>query len=496
MIPLSRIAGRILRWIGLVTGSLALLALALFTLLFAINWRDEPLTPQARALLAAPSNPLKSDDNVYVAMAGFTAPSGASVITTGESRIGYYNEHLEAVLHDPSAQALGSLTLKDSHALEFQGQAEFVQPLSGSLWEQVPAHREQIEALTVLNGELYQRYLALERLRGYFETARPSYLAPPVFVPTEVRYLFLEDTVLQLRGGSAPERRAALDQLIADVGLWRRVLTGQGLMMSKMLALAYLESDYLVLADMIADPQAAVPVGPDDADNAAPLFALGDFDLGPAFAGEFRVQAALLEQTQYLYTIGWTPQAARTGAPRIWSDRLGSELSGHFFKLEATVNLFAQQAERLMALGPGAGVVAADKKLADSSLSAWSLLGAYNPIGRLLAGMAAPMGVTYPLRAWDAAALQRLVRVGYEIRRQRIAPADIPAFLARHPEWSTHPGDGRPFLWLPEGGELRVQTIGDQPQGRRFSLRIWQAPTPGDAPQNSPASLAPPAAPR
>ena len=475
MIPLSRIAGRILKWVGLVAGSLAVLALALFALVFAINWRDEPFTPRARALLAAPANSLRPDDNIYLAMAGFSAPSGASVFTTGESRIEHYNEHLEAVLHDPSAQALDSLTLKDPHALEFQGQAEFVQPLTGSLWEQVPPHRSEIEALTVLNGELFERYLALERLPGYFETARPSYLAPAVFVPTEVRYLFLEEAVLRLRGASAREQRSALDQLIADVGLWRRVLTGQGLLISKMLALAYLESDYLVLADMIADPHSAIPLGPEDADNAAPLFALRDFDLGPAFAAEFRVQASLLEQTQYLYTIGWTPAAARTGAPRLWTDRLGSEISAHFFKLNATVNLFAQQAERLMALAPGPGVAAADKKLADSSLSAWSLLGAYNPIGRLLAGIAAPMGVTYPLRAWDAAALQRLVRAGYEIRRQRIAPAEVAAFLARHPEWSTHPGDGRPFLWLPESGEIRVQTIGDQPQGRRFSIRVWQA---------------------
>jgi hypothetical protein len=479
MIPLSRIAGRILKWVGLVTGSLALLALVLFAVVFAINWRDEPLTPQARALLAVPSSTLKPEDNIYLAMAGFTAPSGASVISAGESRIGHYNEHLEAVLHDPSAQAMDSLIFRDPRALVFQGQAEFVQPLTGSLWEQVPPHRSDIEALTVLNGELFERYLALERLPGYFETARPSFLAPTIFIPTEVRFLFLEETVLRLRDGSAREQRAALDQLIADVGLWRRVLAGQGLVIAKMLALAYLESDYLVLADMIADPRAAVPVGPDDADNTVPLFALGDFDLGAAFAAEFRVQASLLEQTQYLYTIGWTPEAARTGAPRLWTDRLGSEISGHFFKLNATINLFAQQAGRLMALTPGPAVAATDRKLADSSLSAWSSLGAYNPTGRLLAGMAAPMGVTFPLRAWDAAALQRLVRAGYEIRRQRIAPADVPAFLARHPEWSTHPGDGRPFLYLPESGEIRVQTIGDQPQGRRFSIRIWQAPTAG-----------------
>jgi hypothetical protein len=478
MIPLSRIAGRILRWVGLVAGSLALLALLLFALLFAINWRDEPLTPEARALLTLPPNTLKPDDNIYVAVAGFAAPAGASMISAGQSRIEYYNERLDAVLHDPSAQAVESLSLKDPHALEFQGQARFVPPLSASLWQEIPAHHAEIEALRAQNGELYERYLALARMSGYYETARASYLAPILFVPTEVRYFFLDDTVLRLRSGGAREQRAALDALIADVGLWRRVLTGQGALITKMLAVAYLQSDYLVLGDVIADGHSAVPVGPDDADNTAPLFALEDFALGPAFAAEFRVQATLLEQTEYLYTVGWAPQDARTLAPRSWTDRLGSEVSGHFFKHNATVNLFAAQAGRLMDVKPGPGVAAASRKLADSSLKAWSLVGAYNPIGKLLAGIAAPAGVSYQLRAWDAAALQRLVRAGYEIRRQRIAPAGVPAFLSQHPEWSTHPGDGRPFLWQAETGEIRVQTIGEQPPGRRFSIHVWQAPPP------------------
>ena len=497
MIPLSPIAGRILRWSGLVVGSLALIALALCAFAFLVNWRDEPLSPQARALLAPPPNPLKPGDNIYLAMAGFTAPSGTSVIAAGEDRIGHYNEHLEAVLHDPSGQALDSLTLRVPNTLEFVGQAEFVRPLAGSLWDEVPAHRDEIAALTAANGELYRRYLALQRLPGYYETARPSYLAPAIYVPTEVRYLFLEDTVLRLRGVPAPEMGAALDALVADIGLWRRVLTGQGLLISKMLALAYLQSDYLVLADMIADPRAAVPTESGDAGRIVPVFPLGDFDLGGAFAAEFRVQASLLEQTEYLYASGWSPQP---GVPRGWTDSLGSRVSAHFFKLNATVNLFAQQAGSLAALRPGPGVAAADKKLADSSLAAWSLVGAYNPIGKLLAGIAAPAGVTYPLRAWDAAALQRLVRAGYEIRRQRIAPADIAAFLAQHPEWSTHPGDQRPFVWEPGSAEIRVQTVGEQPAGRRFSIHVWQAAAPGSAgaarPPGPAAPLAPPAPPR
>jgi hypothetical protein len=486
MIPLSRIAGRILKWIALVAGSLVLLALLLFALAFAINWRDEPLTPQARALLTPPPNALRPEDNIYLAMAGFSAPSGASVTATGQARIERYNERLDAVLHDPSAQAVESLRAGDPEQLAFVGQANFVHPLSDSVWNEVAAHRADIEALIAQNAELYQRYQALARLPGYYETARPSYLAPQVYVPTEVRYLFLEGTALRLRSGSAGEQREALAELLSDIGLWRRVLTGEGALLAKLLSLAYLHSDLLLLADLIADPQAQLPVAEGDAEVVAPLFAPGEFSLAAAFAAEFRVQASLLEQTQYLYTISWSPQAARADLGRSPLDRLGSAVSGHFFKLSATVNLFALQVQRLDAIVPGPEVTAINRRLAATSATAWSVMGLYNPIGRLLAGLEAPLGVNYPLRAWDVAALQRLVRAGYEIRRQQLSKADIPAFLERHPEWARHPGDGRPFVWNPATLEIRVQTIGEQPAGRRFSIRIWE----------DESRLAPPAPPR
>ena len=477
MIALSRIAGRILRWTALVVGALVLIGVLLFALAVAVNWRDEPLTARARQLLAPPPNPWRPEDNIYLAMAGFTAPSGASMVALGQARIDHYNERLEAVLHDPSAQALDSLQLPDPHPLQFQGHADFVHPLSASVWDEVPAHRAEIESLTAQNAELYQRYQALERLPGYYETARPSYLAPVVFVPTQLRYLFLEETVRRLRYGTLGEQREALAELVADVNLWRRVLIGQGLLVSKMLSLAYLQSDYLVLADLIADPHAPVPLGAADAESVVPLFALADFSLGAAFEGEFRAQASLLEQTEYLYAIGWNPTAG--GAPaRGWLDRLGSRVSAHFFRINATLNLFAEQVERLRAIAPGPAVVANNRRLADATVTAWSTVGVYNPIGKLLAGIAAPTGITYPLRAWDAAALQRLVRLGYEIRRQRIAAGDVAAFLAHHPEWSTHPGDGRPFLWNADTREIRIETIGEQPAGRRFFIRVWQPAMP------------------
>lgn len=115
----------------------------------------------------------------------------------------------------------------------------------------------------------------------------------------------------------------------------------------------------------------------------------------------------------------------------------------------------------------------------------WLLPLTYNPLGKLLTAVVTQPYRHYPPRAWDEAALQRLVRAAYEIRLHRVAAADLAAFLQVHPQWSTHPADGRPFLWDTVTGELRVQTLSQYPPGWRFGVRLWQPPP-----------LAPPAAPR
>ena len=65
---------------------------------------------------------------------------------------------------------------------------------------------------------------------------------------------------------------------------------------------------------------------------------------------------------------------------------------------------------------------------------------------------------------------------------------------ASHTVWGSRIGsDGTftvPFVWDPDALEIRLQTIGEQPAGRRFSIRVWQPPAPGTG------RLAPPAPPR
>jgi hypothetical protein len=100
----------------------------------------------------------------------------------------------------------------------------------------------------------------------------------------------------------------------------------------------------------------------------------------------------------------------------------------------------------------------------------------YNPIGKTLVAIGAPAYENYLLRPYDAAALQRLVRLSLEIRRQQVAASAIPGFMELHPEWSAHPASGQTFVWDPEAKEIAIRVIAKQPADRRFAVQVWQKP--------------------
>ena len=464
---------RALRWLGI--GLLVLVGLSclLFVIALLVNARDEPLAPESGALLRQPANPYAAADNIYVALQGFDAPLAESIIAAGEARIEQYNRSLDAALRDPSQANLDRLNLKDPYRLRFKGDITFIRPLESSVWNEAPQHEQQITTLLADNHELMDRYLSLMLLRGYYETQRPSGLglAPYPSAPSEVRRLFLAQLALQMRARSRSARQLALAELEADIKLWRRVLIGEGGLLWKMLSIAFLQSDYLLLGDLIADGDIDLAPREEYADSLVPLFDAGDFDLGRAFAAEFRIQAATL----------WGPEVQLHRGAHGWLEEAGSRLTEHFLKPNATVNLLAAETRRWMAIAADPAKAGA----APESPAGWLLPLSYNPVGKALTAPVTQSYGHYPPRAWDEAALQRLVRAGYEIRQRRLAPANLTAFLQAHPQWSTHPVDGRPFLWEARTGELRVQTVSQHPPGWRFSIRIWRAPP-----------LAPPAAPR
>lgn len=462
MIPLRPTIRRLLKWTGITAGSLVFLVLVLFGIAYAINVRDEPLAPRTVALGRAPTNVLRPEENLYIAMAGFEAPAGESVFTAGLARIERYNTRVDAASADPRAIPNDS---PGAGSLQFKGVFEFPRT-DQSYWTLIPPRRSEVERLLDDNRELYARYLALHHLRGYFPTARPGVSVPLVYPPTEVRQLFLASVVLRMRADDPRVARQALADLEDDLQLWRVMLAAEGTFVSKMLAIAYLHADEQLLADAIADAGASIPLGADDAPAVAPLFPLADWNIGGVYADEFRVQLTILEQMRAMLRSGWVPPD--TG----WVQRLWSRLGNHFFQINATENLYAEQVERLTRAA-AVGYVGSDGAAAENPFA--TLRTVYNPGGKIIAALAESFWRGYPARAWDGAAFQRLVRLSYEVRQRQIDATGIPAFMKEHPEWSTHPQDGRPFVWDSAAGTVRVQTLGKDSSGRPYFVKLWQA---------------------
>jgi hypothetical protein len=277
-----------------------------------------------------------------------------------------------------------------------------------------------------------------------------------------------------MQAGDDAQMQAALKSLRQDVDLWHRMLTGEGTLISKMIAVASLQTDSLVLSDMIADSRAAIP---ENMDEFLPEFDLKDWNISDAFAAEFRVHEFLYRQVRAFSDGHWQPPDS-SSTSRVWN-RISSPIEGQFFKLNVTENLNAKAMNELAgfaALDPSTFATdqARIKKWEQDYADFFSVRAVYNPVGKVLVAIATPFYPDYAFRPYDAAALQRLVRLSFQIRRQRIAPSAIPAFMKLHPEWSTHPADGRSFVWKPATGEIDIEPVATLPAGRRFSVLIWR----------------------
>jgi hypothetical protein len=453
------------RWLKRVLAVLAILVLAMVLLVvglavtaYVVNLHDEPLSAQARAFLVVPPNELKPEDNLFVQLAGLSAPSGGSTTAAGLALAARYERAYAGAT--PDFEELQRLLEPDPSALNFVGAAQFCGATREvSVWAEALAHEADVASLSIDNAELYGRYLDLPRPRGFYDvTAGTAQF--PFLASSSLRCLFLADVALRLRSASPAVRAQALGALTQDIRVWRTMLTGEGGMISKVLPVSYLHADYLVLADAIADPAFALPAA-QDANEIAPLFELSAWDIGKVFPVEHRFVVKSL-------TSAAEEEQAKHNKIRL-------------FQLNATTNLQAAHFAALMKLAaPDPKHYAALLALEQEYRREYGYLAfahLYNPAGHILDLIAAPAWYDYLPWAWDGAAFQRLVRLGYEIRRQGVSPDAIAAFMKAHPEIATHPGDGRPFEYDAAKHEVRMHPLARKPpEKRRYAIPVWQAP--------------------
>lgn len=456
------------------------LVVALIAIVVAINAFDENLSPEVKRLLQAPQNPLRDEENLYLALMGFYALPGESPIAVGKARVAADDLRATALAKDPQ-EAVAILQKKDDNPkLAMVGNIDFCQPLGKSCWTAVQDHQEEIGRSLKANAVLYRRYLELHRCRGYYETETPSYSMFTPFPPLDVHRLFLANTALRIKTAKSTQEKAdALADLYNDVATWRRMLTGVGPVVSRLLAAASLHGDLLLLGDLIADPNVDIEALDHEVEAVLALVEDDDWKLSGVFAYEFRVAASLTDQTRK-WMAASPPLPAPDTAP--WWAVFAGRLENYFYKLNATDNLRARQMLELQRLADsGAGEFLAER----DAYRHWvttnfdgGLKYAYNPAGRHLIAQFADAYTVYPLRAYDIQALLRLVRLGYEIRRQKLSAVEVAPFMRAHPQWSTHPVDGQTFAWDATERAMAMQPLGRSRGDRRFGIPVWTAVVP------------------
>jgi hypothetical protein len=292
-------------------------------------------------------------------------------------------------------------------------------------------------------------------------------------VPQSLRALYLADIADAVQSGTDTERRAAIKSLAADVALWRRMLQGEGTLVSKMLATAYLHADLILLADIIEDRDVSLDQIQEGAAALIEPWPVDSWKIGKVLRTEYRRWSAELTDSSE------DPEHFLDGPsiPPEWVQRRATDFGRPFVKPNATRNLQVRILEPLIAVADGdpARYPENARAYADWYQGLWSKTFPavlYNPIGKSLVYLGGPGFLDYPLRAYDVAAFQRLVVLCYQLRAQSVAPAEVPGFMAAHPEWSTHPVEGMLFVWDAQTGEIRVAPRAKTQPGRRFGIRI------------------------
>lgn len=464
---------RIVRW--LLTAVVLLAAALLLT-----NASDEKLSTQAQAMLAPPESRYQDSENLFVLLAGLDAPADNSPLTVGKANIAAYRrvvtEHLPLGGVSPAevGRTPKGRTPKAAR-LTITTNLPGWDMLTSSIWERSRAAHSEIAVWKSANRVLLDRYTALAASKGYEEEPLRSSIELFYPVPRSLRALYLASIADAVQSGSDTERRAAIKSLAADVALWLRMLQGEGTLVSKMIATAYLHADFILLADMIEDRSVPLDQIKDGVAALPEPWPVDSWKIGKVFRTQYRRWSAELTDSSE------DPEHFLDGLSGSldWVQRRATDFGRPFVKPNATHNLQVRILEPLIAAADGdpARYPENARAYADwydrlPSRTFPAIL--YNPIGKSLVWLGGPDFLDYPLRVYDVVAFQRLVVLAYQLRAQSVASAEVHGFMAAHPEWSTHPVERMPFVWDAQTGEIRVIPRAKPQPGRRFAIRIVQ----------------------
>jgi len=431
-----------------------------------INLFDEPLTPEAEALLSYKAKALPDAENGYVMLAGFTAPAGSDWKKVGAERIARYNEQVRASRRGGDESEANVSAEEETQRLTFSecGGCEKILRLSSgnsetTLLASLQAllqQKEQIEKAFSDNAELISRYEALQSASDFSETALPSLEVSAKSDEKEVlmlsvipiRRLLLHKVTL---AALYDDREPLLNFLERDISLWRLVMKSDTGPSTAMFASELLISELRFLRALLAQI---------------------DFSASELNRLSYLLTPLSEKELSFLRTLEYEWNSiAKTFM--IMEKNFYSRQNYHssliylrkwLFQPRASINLFAKKTShwRKVASLPSLELAAYRSVIRESQEEKEDVVGIFsffqkpfNYLGRSEVMKVAEIGDRSYEKAiamrHDIAAALQLIRAVLELRMARIYveknPEAVSEFLAQAGEETMNPYTGKPFEW-------------------------------------------------
>ncbi len=488
-----------------------LLAALLLAWAMFVNRHDEPLTPEAQAILSYRAEAVPDAGNGYVAMAGFTAPAGSDWKKAGIDWIERHNERSRASGRGMTGNATHVSLTEEERKLKFSEDnccEQFLKlswktdatALSASL-SSLPQQRERLDRLLSANVELILRYETMQAAPAFSETALLSWTMMPQFSDyidiIRVRRLLLSKAALSALSG---DQEPVLDFLERDLRFWRLVMRSDTTLLTAMIAQAQVGEDLRLLQALLPRIDLSVSTAERWRRLLAP-FSAEERSLLRALKIEWNYIAEgvlhLREFNANHETCAYFPDSGEG----VSCTPVQNFLMKWFFQPQATLNLHVEKLRFWSDLArlPPPEFVARYAELNEQRRKNETEIRVvpwppYNFIGRTMAEFAEVDVGDYIGRRHDHAAMLQLTRAQLELRLAGIDvgknPQAVPEFLAKAGEETRNPYTGMTFDWnencrrlsfTPQDGKRRIFseiTLADIPEQNAAACAASAAASP------------------
>ncbi|MGC1520373.1 MAG: hypothetical protein WA803_02435 [Steroidobacteraceae bacterium] len=410
--------------LGLIVGGLLALVLTALGALLAINAVDESLGPGPRAALEARRDSIAPEENLFFAVLGLDSQGDAGVNQLGRE---VYAKYLEASRASPG-KAL-SLYQDDSHRIAVVGARDLLCGRSRQqedCVQRILAHPVDLRLAVASNRALVERYRSVQKYL-HFQNPVPLTVNSPLLewqIFLSAKRLWLTDLALEAGSGHL---EAAIDAFRGELAFTRQVLAEPDmLLIDKMVLANSMRMDLAFISDLARNVRLSDSQFSTLALAVTPL-TVDERSLAPVFAREFTAFAGTL-----------APLADPRNARRLLVDsndqrlsqRLVGDLGARFLKYNASMNLFWSHVEVNQAMSRGSCVDLAANRRKMQQPAPMPILGdIYNPIGKLLSGVAASSGDEYVKSMCDLQGMTSIVGLQLTLGAQHVGDDRDSKFL-------------------------------------------------------------------